>query len=823
MPLLYAEVILPLPMEAKFTYAIPENCRSRINVGMRVVVPFGTRKFYTGIVDSFTHRTPEGFQVKEIVALLDDKPIIRHPQLKLWNWVADYYMCGIGDVYKAAVPSGLKIESETFVEINPDYESDGEDATLDERRAMILQSLDHEGALPVAQLEKATGQKGITRLVSSMIEDGLLIISEKVVERYKPLIEHRVALLVDDHNRAEAFQSVKGAQKQERLLLALMELCRHSDATTPQGEKHVEKKALLERAGVTAPILQAIVKKGLARIFKSEINRFKYSGGETADIPLLSVNQDATLQEIIDNWQVTPTVLLHGVTSSGKTEIYAHLAEKFLARGEQVLYLVPEIALTTQLTERLQRIFGNRVVVYHSKFTDNERVDIWKRMLESSEPWIILGARSSLFLPFAKLGLVIVDEEHESSYKQSEPAPRYNARDVAIVLASMHGAKTLLGSATPSVETYFKATTGKFGLVSLMQRWGDRPLPPVRISDLTTAKKKRATVGPFTLDTVKEINSALDSDHQVILFRNRRGFAPLARCRQCAWIPKCNNCDVTLTYHQHQNRLVCHYCGATYPLPDLCPQCGQPTVDVVGYGTERVEEEIEQVFPSRSILRMDLDTTRNKDRYETIIRKFSEHKADILVGTQMVTKGLDFRNVSTVVVVNADELINTPDFKANERAFNMLEQVAGRAGRHGEGESSVIVQTWQPSHPIFPKIIKHDYAAFYNAEIKDRENFLYPPFTRIIYIYLKHHDRQTLQTFSNKYAARLKQLLGNRVQGPDQPKIARIKSLYIQKIMIKIEANGSMAALRDVLRGTYKEMAADKTMRTTTVYYDVDP
>lgn len=817
---LYAEVILPLPVEARFTYAVPDTMVEAVNVGHRVIVPFGTRKFHTGIIEALTPRPPEGFQVKEIAVMLDDTPIVRHPQLKMWSWIADYYMCGIGDVYKAAVPAGLKVESETFVEINPDYEADSDTGTLTEREAIILQLLNHEGNLPVAAIEKQTRLRDVTKTVNDMLEKGLIIISEKMVERYRSQKITCVRSLVTSANHDDAFALVKGARQQERLLLALIELTRHGSAgNSPE----ITRDGLLKRAGTSTAILKALEAKGLVEIYRKEVNRFKFDGEGSGNLPLLTEPQQKALDEITSQWTDKATVLLHGVTSSGKTEIYSHLIEKQLAMGNQVLYLVPEIALTTQLTRRLQRIFGNRVVVYHSRYSDNERVDIWKKMLHKSRPWVILGARSSLFLPFARLGLVIVDEEHDTSYKQSDPAPRYNGRDVAMLLASMHGAKTLLGSATPAIETYYKARTGKFGLVTLLTRYNNLPLPPVTIVDMTTARKKREISGPLAMSTLKAINNAVADGHQAIMFRNRRGFAPMARCKQCAWIPKCSNCDVSLTYHLSSRRLVCHYCGATYPLPDLCPQCGQPAVEVVGYGTERVEEEMETMFPGRSILRMDLDTTRNKDNYESIIEKFSAHKADLLIGTQMVTKGLDFKDVSTVAILNADELINFPEFKSAERAFNMLEQVAGRAGRHDAGAASVIVQTWQPDHYIFPFLLQHNYSGFYNTEIEERRRLNYPPFTHIIYIYLKHRDCATLQVFSNSYARRLRQLLGNRVQGPDQPDVSRVKSLYIQKIMIKIEISASLAKVRELLRATYREMAADPALRTSTIYYDVDP
>lgn len=816
----YAEIILPLPLDTTFTYSIPEEMESGVKVGYRVIVPFGRKKYYTGIVRSLTNQAPEGFEIKDIAVVLDSYPIVKHPQLKLWEWVAEYYMCAVGDVYKAAVPSGLKVESETFVELNPDYEAEVEQG-FDEREVMIMSLLGEQKYMAVSAIAREVTVKNLAALITSMIDRGILVISEKIVERYRAVKQTVVLPTYDISTMTAAFAEVKSAKKQERLLMTLTEMsgvCRKDSEI-----KEVNRNELLDRAGVTSAILNAVVKKGLARIERREINRFKFDGVPTGKLPLLTQAQMKACDEITELWREKSTVLLHGVTSSGKTEIYSHLIDAALSRGEQVLYLVPEIALTTQLSRRLQNIFGNSIVVYHSKFSDNERVDIWKTMLSESGPRVILGARSALFLPFGHLGLVIVDEEHEASYKQVDPAPRYNARDVALVLASMHGAKALLGSATPAVETYYKATTGKFGLVSLATRYNELPLPPIRVVDMKRARQKGEVNGPLSLDAIKSINGAIKNDHQAILFRNRRGYAPMVRCKQCAWVPKCQYCDVSLTYHNHSRQLVCHYCGAIYGLPDFCPQCHQPSIEIVGYGTERVEGEIEGIFPSHKVLRMDLDTTRNKDGYESIIDAFSSRKADILVGTQMVTKGLDFGTVSSVVVINADELINNPDFKASERAFNMLEQVSGRAGRGDAEGSEVIIQTYTPEHPILRFVANHSYIDFYHHEIEERKNYLYPPFTRIIYIYLKHADASVLQQFSYAYAGQLSALLGNRVSGPDQPRVTRVKSLYIQKIMIKVETGASLEKLRHILKATYEAMAKNPAIKNTQVYYDVDP
>lgn len=822
MPQQYAEVILPLPLNATFTYRIPEDMVQRIKVGQRVIVQFGSKKFYTGIIESISPIAPEGYEVKDLVSILDDFSITKHPQLKLWHWISEYYLCSIGDVYKAAVPAGLKVESETFIELDKDFEED-EENRLSEREVIICQLLDHEGKLSTSDIEKKTGFKNSLNIINHLISIGAVIVSEKLIERYRSKKETYIKLTAepgDSDGLHKAFDAVKGAKKQETLLLALIEM----SGFTRKGAENLEvsRAQLLERTGVTTAIISALAKKGIIEVYKKEINRFQFSGVVTYKLPTLSEAQENALNSITDSFSEHAITLLHGVTSSGKTEIYIHLLSRILQQSKQALFLVPEIALTTQLTHRLQKVFGERVLIYHSRFSDNERVDIWKKLLTEDEPCVVIGARSSLFLPFSNLGIVIVDEEHESSYKQYDPAPRYNARDVAIVLASMHGAKTLLGSATPSIETYYKAKTGKFGFVELLTRYENVTLPQIETVDMTIARKRYLTNGSFAKPTIDAANEALNNKNQIIVFHNRRGFAPMARCKQCAWTPKCEHCDVSLTYHRFQNQLICHYCGASYPLPTICPACKEPAVEILGYGTERIEEEVANLFPEHKILRMDLDTTRNKDNYENIIEDFSNHKANILVGTQMVTKGLDFGGVSLVTVLNADRLINFPDFRSAERAYNMLEQVSGRAGRRNT-QGKVIVQTSNPSHPIIDFLKNHDYTGFFNHEIEERKEFNYPPFTRVIYIYLKHRDNNTLSEIATIYASHLRQLFGNRVFGPEEPIISRIQSLYIRKIMLKVETNASMAKVKKILRNTYEQMHQLPRMKGMIVYYDVDP
>ena len=819
----YAEVLLPLPLTGFFTYKVPDMMAEAIRPGCRVVVPFGRTKFYTGIVAGLTPRRPEGFETKEISQLLDSEPIVRHPQMKFWEWIADYYLCSQGEVFRAAVPAGLKLESETVVEVNPDFEEDPGDR-LGERDLLVMNAVRRvPKKATLAAVARETGFRNTSAIVARLVERDALMVSENLVERYKTRKIEMVEMAIERGDSAAlhaAFDSVKGAPKQEKALLTLIEL----SGFMRQGSDlcEVSRADLLDRSGVTSPIIIALENKGIVRRRKKEVSRFAPVSKATMPMPELTDSQREARDAIIKSWGEKDITLLHGVTSSGKTEVYISLIDRMLRSGRQVLYLVPEIALTTQLTTRLQRVFGPKVIIYHSRFSDSERVELWRRLLTTHEPIVVLGARSALFMPFASLGLIIVDEEHESSFKQQDPAPRYNARDAAMVLAGMHGAKTLLGSATPAVDTYYKALTGRFGLVSLTERYGGSELPRVEIVDMAKARKKREVSGAFSLQLRRLINDAASADRQTILFLNRRGFAPMARCKMCGYVPKCENCDVSLTYHHGIDRLVCHYCGTPYDLPRVCPACREPGLEIIGYGTERIEEEIAASFPDIPVARLDRDTTRNKDDYERIIDEFSAGKDKMLVGTQMVTKGLDFGRVSVVGVINADATINQPDFRSAERAFNMLEQVAGRAGRRGD-DGVVAIQTYTPSHPLFGFLVSHDYVGFYNHEIEERRLYNYPPFTRIINIYLKHREQGRLHVLAGAYGRRLRELFGNRVFGPEEPHVARIKQMHIMRIMIKIETEASMKKVKHILRETYLEMDAARALNGAQVYYDVDP
>lgn len=818
--MVFVEVILPVPVGDTFTYSLPDHFRDEVKIGTRVIVPFGKRKFYTGIVTAFVHKAPAVFTIKDVTHILDSRPIVRYPQVKFWEWMADYYLCTIGEVYNAAVPAGLKIESETLFEVNPDFNLE-DAATLPERETIIFQLLASKGKMSVDAIGKASGFRKVASLMQRMFIKGAVVISESLVERFRPKREQYVRLTING-SIEETFAKLKGAPKQEKLLLTLIQLSGFNSIENKSQEVRISD--LLEKSALTTSILKALVDKGLAERFTKETSRFKYYDEDLEPLPVLTEPQTIALNKITDMMKEKKIALLHGVTASGKTEIYIHLINKILSvKHQQVLFLVPEIALTTQLTTRLQKFFGNKLMIYHSKFTDNERVEVWNRLLTSNDQLVVLGTRSAVFLPFAKLGLIIVDEEHDQSYKQFEKAPRFNARDAALMLANMHGAFTLLGSATPAIETYYKALNGKYGLVDIHTRFQGFSLPEIVVTDMSVENKRRAVKGSFALSTISEIRSQLERGKQAIVFHNRRGFAPMVHCTQCQFIPKCKFCDVTLSFHKSANALVCHYCGSNYPVPEICPICKEPSIEVVGYGTERIADEVEEFFPNNRILRMDLDTTRNKNSYEKLITSFSSRKADILVGTQMVTKGLDFGGVSIATVVNADAMIHFPDFRSAERSFTILEQVSGRAGRR-ENAGKVIIQTRTPSHPVITFVKEHDYEGFYQSEIEERRIFAYPPFTRLIYIYIKHKDEAELDNISEIYADQLRKLFGTRITGPAKPSVAKIQMYYIRQIMLKVELNASMVKVKEILKNLQIKMHSTiPAMRNLTLYYDVDP
>ena len=744
----FADVILPLPLPGTFTYSIPREHEGKVFPGCRVTVPLGAKKSYTALVTATHDNEPTDYAIKPLKEVLDETPIVIDKQIKLWEWISKYYLCSLGDIYKAAIPQGLKGE-------------------------------------------------------------------------FKPRTEQRVQLAAE--YRSEKWinllmQTLGRAPRQKRLLLTYLQ------AAEPFGEspKEISKHRLIELAQVQPPIYKQLQDRGVFETYEVEIGRLGRNDEPCQPVNTLNPAQQKAFDEIKKSFTQKNVTLLHGVTSAGKTEVYIHLMTEAIGRGEQVLYMLPEIALTKQIVERLRRVFGNRIGLYHSKFTDAERVEIWKKQL-GDEPYdIILGVRSSVFLPFKNLGLVIVDEEHENSYKQQEPAPRYNARNAAIVLASFYGAKTLLGTATPSIESYYNATTGKYALVSLTTRHRAVQLPHIEVVDMQEYTRKKLTVGPFADPLVEAMSRALKEKKQIILFQNRRGYSPQIECRMCGWVPHCKHCDVSLTLHKNANKLVCHYCGYTIPAPVHCPNCEGRNFSTLGYGTEKIEDDLQNLFPEARIKRMDLDTTRTRTAYEKIIGDFQDGKTDILIGTQMVSKGLDFDNVDVVGIVNADTLLNYPDFRATERAFQLMSQVAGRAGRKN-GQGNVFLQTKMTDAPVIPQIVSNDYTAFYNQQLQERMLFHYPPFYRLIYIYMKHRDVRVLEEFSELIGRRMREIFDNRILGPDLPPVAKVKQLYIRKIVLKVENGLSQYKVNEVLRNIQQAYCEQPRYRSIVMYYDIDP
>ncbi|AKA54323.1 primosomal protein N' [Bacteroides fragilis] len=815
----YVDVILPLPLPRCFTYSLPDEGAEEVQIGCRVVVPFGRKKYYTAIVRNVHHYAPTEYEVKEISTVLDTSPILLPGQFRFWEWLADYYLCTQGDVYKAALPSGLKLESETIVEYNPDFEAD---APLSEREQLVLDLLAKEPEQCVTKLEKESGLKNILTVIKSLLDKEALFVKEELRRTYKPKTEARVRLAADasgEENLRRIFDELERAPKQLALLMKYVEL---SGVLGDGASKEVSKKELLQRASASPAIFNGLVEKQIFEVYYQEIGRLNRLVGKTVELNVLNEHQQRAYHEIMQSFQEKNVCLLHGVTSSGKTEVYIHLIEETLRQGRQVLYLLPEIALTTQITERLKRVFGPRLGIYHSKFPDAERVEIWQKQLTEEGYDIILGVRSSVFLPFRNLGLVIVDEEHENTYKQQDPAPRYHARNAAIVLASMYGAKTLLGTATPSVETWQNATTGKFGWVELKERYKEIQLPEIIPVDIKELHRKKRMTGQFSPLLLQYVREALDNKQQVILFQNRRGFAPMIECRTCGWVPKCKNCDVSLTYHKGINQLTCHYCGYTYQLPRSCPACEGVELMHRGFGTEKIEDDVKLIFPEASVARMDLDTTRTRSAYEKIIADFEQGKTDILIGTQMVSKGLDFDHVSVVGILNADTMLNYPDFRSYERAFQLMAQVAGRAGRKNK-RGRVVLQTKSIDHPIIRQVMTNDYEDMVAGQLAERQMFHYPPYYRMVYVYLKNRNETLLDVMAHTMAEKLRALFGNRILGPDKPPVARIQTLFIRKIVVKIEQNAPMSRARELLLRVQREMIEDERFKSLIVYYDVDP
>ncbi|MGL5262165.1 MAG: replication restart helicase PriA [Bacteroides sp.] len=814
----FIDVVIPLPIPGLFTYSVEESDYRQIQAGCRVIVPFGRKKYYTALVFKKHNDEPREYKVKPIYAVLDYQPILLAAQIQFWSWLSDYYVSALGDVFKAALPSGLKLESETLVELNKDYVGTP-DLTPNELK--VLDLLSDESVQCVKKLAKDSEIANILAVANRLLERGAIIFREELKQEYKPRMEVRIRFskqYESVESTENLFQLLSNAPKQLDIVMKYMDL-----SGFLQGELfEVSKHRLLDAAQATASSLKGLINKGVLEEYEVEIGRLQGVVHQEEEAHQLNESQTRALKEINLSFGKKQVCLLHGVTSSGKTEVYIHLIQQILDAGKQVLYLLPEIALTTQITERLKRVFGDKLGVYHSKFSDAERVEIWKKQLSEQPYQVVLGVRSSIFLPFQNLGLVIVDEEHETTYKQQDPAPRYHARDAVIVLAHIYGANVLLGTATPSIETWHNVESNKYGLVQLTERYKEIELPEIIPVDIYELKRKKRMKGQFSPLLLSSIREALAQKEQIILFQNRRGFAPIVECNVCSWVPKCVNCDVSLTYHKRYNELTCHYCGYTYQLPTVCPSCESEELTTKGFGTEKVEAEIQSLFPNASVARMDLDTTRTRNSYEKIISDFEEGRTNILIGTQMISKGLDFNHVRVVGILNADTMLNYPDFRAYERAYQLMAQVSGRAGRHKK-RGKVILQTHSIDHPIIPQVINNRYEEMVAMQLEERQLFHYPPYYRLIYVYLKHRDEKKLDFMARFMADQLRASFGARVLGPDKPPVGRVQTYFIKKIVIKLETSLSIKSAKAIMLGIKERMLQDQRFKSLIVYYDVDP
>lgn len=820
---LFVNVILPVPIRKEFTYRIPFELNDALFAGARVVVPFGRSKRITGIVSSIHENVPKAYEARYIDYLLDDQPIINEYQYKFWNWIANYYMSPIGDVMNAALPANLKLSSETKVVLHPDYRIDNR--YLTEREAEIVDALEIREQLDLKEISELLGIQTIQPIIKSLITKKAILSLEELNEKFVPKTSIFVSLTEEylDENVLNQFieglEDSAAKQKQLQAVLKLLDLGNYLDGSM----NAVERKQLVDQ-GVSVSSLNTLEKHGIIVQERMEISRFSSDDGETEAFKALSPAQQKALGEIQDAFKSDRVTLLHGVTGSGKTEIYVQLIQEALDMGKQVLFLLPEIALTTQLIQRLSGYFGEQIGVYHSRFNQNERVEIWNHVLNNDPDRfrIILGARSSVFLPFQDLGLVIVDEEHESSFKQYDPSPRYNARDAAIVLGTLHKANVLLGSATPSLESYYNAQTDKYVLVNLTERYGSIKLPEVFCADVRKERKQKSMQSHFTSFLLEHMNDALKIGEQIILFQNRRGYTPLWMCEICHWTPKCKNCDVSLTYHKHTNNLKCHYCGFTTAPVGTCSACGSNRLKMIGFGTEKIEDELSVMFPDKTIKRMDLDTTRSRNAYTDILDRFGRGEIDILIGTQMVTKGLDFNNVNLVGILDADMLLNRAEFRAFERSFQLMTQVAGRAGRRDK-RGQVIIQTGDPEHWVIRKVIDHDYVGFYKHEIIERKNYFYPPYFKIIDITLKHRDENILSFAAEELSDSLREVFKERVLGPEYPIVKRINNLFLKRITLKIERDANDRKVKERIQNIIDEFYSAPSNKSIRTVINVDP
>lgn len=804
---LVAEIILPLPLAQTYSYNV-ENFREEIVAGMRVIVPFGKRKFYTGIVYDLKEEEDTS-SLKPVLSLIENYPIVLPKQFLLWEWIANYYQCSLGEVFKAAIPSGFRIESTTYISKNQEIEY----TSLPEREQTALNFIT-ENAVPLEEVIKKSNDKNIFHVIRTLQQKNIINLSEELIPSYKAKTEIFVKINTEAVNE-EALSLLKKSPKQQQLFSTL------TDFLSINNAEHISKRELLDISKCTNAVFNELKKKNLIVCFEKAISRLEHTSPTRLPFTL-NPQQTAAFDAIQNEFKHKNTVLLHGITSCGKTEIYIHLIETVLKKQQQVLFLVPEIALTTQLAERLKKVFGDKIGIYHSRFSDAERVEVWENLFFEKGYKIILGVRSSIFLPFRNLGLIIVDEEHDASYKQFDPAPRYHARNMAIVLGLHHHAKVLLGTATPSIESYSNALTGKFGLVELFARYDDIQLPEIEIIDLQQTYHRKQMKGHFSFALLERMREKLAAGEQVILFQNRRGYSPYTECKQCAWVPRCPNCDVSLTYHKNFNKLTCHYCGYTEPMPQVCPSCKQPTLQTKGFGTEQIETEVADLFPEYKSVRMDLDTTTSKKAYERIISEFGSQQAQILIGTQIVTKGLDFDNVGLVAVLNADNLLNYPDFRAHERAFQMLIQVSGRAGRKGK-QGLVLLQTSSPQHPIIQYTKSNDFKAFFKSQMTERECFHYPPFFRLIIIEIKHKDAKILSKAAYTAVKILKNENCGEILGPSNPPVGKIQGYFIKHILIKFEHTQSNESIKNSIQNCISQLKAIEEFKYLRINLDIDP
>ena len=817
----FVEVILPLSLAKTFTYSVSETEFHYIKKGMRVAVPFGKSKIYTALVIQIHQNKPELYEAKEIHQILDERPIVTEIQLAHWQWIASYYMCAIGDVYRGAMPSALLLESETLISQKTDSFIDT--SLLSDDEFLVYEALQQQSSLKIQDIISILNKKNIFPVIQKLVDRNILVLQEEIQESYKPKLVRYVRLhpkYESNQGLSELLETLKNANKQREIVLRYFQL---SASEKTQGQaKPITVKKLVEAANSSSAIVKALIEKEIFEDYFLQEDRVNFNGKIREDELQLSATQQTAFEEIKERFTQKEVCLLHGVTSSGKTEIYIKLIEEYLVTGKQILYLLPEIALTTQLVGRLRTYFGNKVAVFHSKYNNNERIEVWNQVVQNSEKaQVVIGARSALFLPFQNLGFIIVDEEHEPTFKQVDPAPRYHARDAAIVLAYSHKAKVLLGSATPSIETYFNAKSDKFGLVEISKRFGNVMMPNIELVDLKDKYFRKKMTGHFSDVLIEEITNALSLGEQVILFQNRRGYSPIIECITCGHVPQCQQCDVSLTYHKHKNQLRCHYCGYTMAKPTHCQACSSVDLTTKGFGTEQIEQELISIFPNSKIGRMDQDTTRGKFGFEKIIDSFKNREMDILVGTQMLAKGLDFDNVSLVGIMNADNMLYHPDFRAFERSFQMMTQVAGRAGR-SEKQGKVIIQTYNPNHNTIQQVTNNDYLGMYTEQLYDRQIYKYPPYFRIIKLTLKQRDFDKLKDGSMWLYQVMRQNLDMPVLGPEEPVISRIRNEYIRTIIVKIPQNTSIGNTKKMIQKILNSFEAVAQYRAIKVTSNVD-